>query len=183
MAKQTIITGNSANDGSGDPARTAFTKVNSNFNELYSKMGNGSSLFSPVQQGGGAGQLANKVFIGWDGSKLMAQVDSTNLGTIQTSVNNDVIFGVGQAAQDFSASRSINTNYINNTDKAIQVAIVGGNLSPGVYFIAYVNNLVIGAFSVQAQTTRASLNFIVPVGSSYRVSLTGGNIITWVEVR
>jgi hypothetical protein len=35
MAKQTIGIGVSANDGLGDPLRTAFTKVNSNSNELY----------------------------------------------------------------------------------------------------------------------------------------------------
>lgn len=36
--------------------------------------------FTPVQQGGGAGQLANKVYIGWTGSQLKAQVDSTDMG-------------------------------------------------------------------------------------------------------
>ncbi|WP_228266788.1 pyocin knob domain-containing protein [Acinetobacter ursingii] len=44
MAKQTIITGNSANDGSGDPARTAFTKTNNNFTEIYQYIGDGSNL-------------------------------------------------------------------------------------------------------------------------------------------
>ena len=36
MAKQTINIGTTANDGTGDPLRTAFDKVNDNFNELYS---------------------------------------------------------------------------------------------------------------------------------------------------
>jgi hypothetical protein len=35
MAKQTIGIGSSANDGTGDPLRTAFDKVNDNFDELY----------------------------------------------------------------------------------------------------------------------------------------------------
>jgi hypothetical protein len=35
MAKQIINIGSTANDGSGDPLRTAFDKVNDNFNELY----------------------------------------------------------------------------------------------------------------------------------------------------
>jgi len=35
MAKQIINIGSTANDGSGDPLRTAFDKVNSNFTELY----------------------------------------------------------------------------------------------------------------------------------------------------
>ncbi len=35
MAKQTINIGTTANDGTGDPLRTAFDKVNDNFTELY----------------------------------------------------------------------------------------------------------------------------------------------------
>jgi hypothetical protein len=35
MAKQTINIGQTANDRSGDPLRTAFSKVNDNFTELY----------------------------------------------------------------------------------------------------------------------------------------------------
>jgi len=42
MAKQTINIGSSANDGSGDPLRTAFDKVNDNFGELYAVSGAGS---------------------------------------------------------------------------------------------------------------------------------------------
>lgn len=37
--------------------------------------------FFPVQQGGGAGQSANKIYIGWDGG-LRAQVDNVDLGAI-----------------------------------------------------------------------------------------------------
>jgi len=44
MSKQIINIGNSANDGSGDPARTAFTKTNNNFSEIYQYLGDGSNL-------------------------------------------------------------------------------------------------------------------------------------------
>ena len=36
MAKQTVNIGSAANDGTGDPLRTAFDKINDNFTELYS---------------------------------------------------------------------------------------------------------------------------------------------------
>ena len=39
MSKQIINTGASANDRNGDPLRTAFSKINSNFTELYSAIG------------------------------------------------------------------------------------------------------------------------------------------------
>jgi len=35
MAKQTVSIGTSANDGTGDPLRTAFDKINDNFDEVY----------------------------------------------------------------------------------------------------------------------------------------------------
>lgn len=38
MAKQTIGIGTSANDGTGDALRTAFTKVNENFTEVYTSL-------------------------------------------------------------------------------------------------------------------------------------------------
>lgn len=38
MAKQTINIGTTANDRTGDPLRTAFTKVNENFSELYTNV-------------------------------------------------------------------------------------------------------------------------------------------------
>lgn len=39
--------------------------------------------FPPVQQGGGAGQSSNKIFLGWSpGTGLKAQVDSSDLGLV-----------------------------------------------------------------------------------------------------
>ena len=45
MAKQSINIGSAANDGTGDPLRTAFDKINDNFTEIYTELG-GSSLSS-----------------------------------------------------------------------------------------------------------------------------------------
>ena len=44
MAKQSIGLGASANDGTGDSLRVAGDKVNGNFDELYTALGDGSSL-------------------------------------------------------------------------------------------------------------------------------------------
>ena len=43
MAKKTINVGTQANDGSGDPLRTAFQKINDNFDELF---GDGSTVIT-----------------------------------------------------------------------------------------------------------------------------------------
>ena len=44
MAYQQLGLGSSANDGTGDDLRTGGDKINDNFVELYSKLGNGSTL-------------------------------------------------------------------------------------------------------------------------------------------
>jgi len=38
MAQQIINVGAAPNDGAGDPIRTAFTKCNNNFGQLYSRV-------------------------------------------------------------------------------------------------------------------------------------------------
>ncbi|MFD1691558.1 hypothetical protein ACFSHR_08415 [Azotobacter chroococcum] len=43
--------------------------------------------FTPVRQGGGAYQLTNVVYIGFDGSALRAQVDATDLGQLWSDYN------------------------------------------------------------------------------------------------
>jgi hypothetical protein len=44
MAKQTVNIGSSANDGTGDQLRTAFDKINDNFDEVYNAGLVGSNL-------------------------------------------------------------------------------------------------------------------------------------------
>ncbi len=58
MTRQNINTGNTANDGTGDGLRTAFTKVNQNFIEVYSQSSNTwispttSNTFNVIQVSG-----------------------------------------------------------------------------------------------------------------------------------
>ena len=44
MTQQIINVGSSANDGTGDPLRTSFQKINANFSELYATGAAGSDL-------------------------------------------------------------------------------------------------------------------------------------------
>ena len=54
MAQQSINIGSSANDGTGDPLRTAFDKINDNFTELYGSTAEANDLIedSTPQLGG-----------------------------------------------------------------------------------------------------------------------------------
>lgn len=60
MAKQTIGIGASANDGSGDPIRIAFDKVNDNFNELYNNGGTTGNTLIDLFDSNGNLDLSNK---------------------------------------------------------------------------------------------------------------------------
>lgn len=54
MAREIINVGTVANDGTGDPIRTAYQKCNSNFGELYSR----AQTSPPVNSTGKDGDLA-----------------------------------------------------------------------------------------------------------------------------
>lgn len=71
--------------------------------------------FTPVQQGGGAGQGTNKVYIGWatDASGLKAQADSTDLGNIVTTAG-----GTIKAPQAALADRAEVANNATLADRA-----------------------------------------------------------------
>ena len=53
MSKQTINVGSSANDGTGDPNRTAFQKCNANFTELYDAIPTAQQYKFLLSQSGG----------------------------------------------------------------------------------------------------------------------------------
>lgn len=69
MSKQTINVGIRANDGKGDSLRTAFTKTNNNFTELYTTVSNNSNVSNTYyetnqQLAQNAYNKANTVFLG-----------------------------------------------------------------------------------------------------------------------
>ena len=61
MAKSSISIGSAANDGTGDTLRSAGTKINSNFTELYNAFGDGSSLAAGISATGSTLTLTSPV--------------------------------------------------------------------------------------------------------------------------
>ena len=59
MAKQTINIGTVANDGTGDSVRAGGDKINDNFTEVYTALGDGNSLNDVVTNTTFQGALAN----------------------------------------------------------------------------------------------------------------------------
>ena len=82
MAKQSIGIGSASNDGTGDTLRQGATKVNANFNEIYSVFGDANNLVSFAKTSG----------ISSDSNKLGGQDASyyTNLDNLTSgSLSND----------------------------------------------------------------------------------------------
>lgn len=64
MTKQAIGLGTTANDHAGDSLRAAGTKINANFTELYTALGNGTTLgVATVAKTGSYNDLTNKPVI------------------------------------------------------------------------------------------------------------------------
>ena len=57
MAKQSVGIGSSANDGTGDTLRDGAIKVNSNFDELYTALGNDTSIQVDISGSPADGQV------------------------------------------------------------------------------------------------------------------------------
>ena len=105
MAKTVINVGSSANDGTGDPLRTAFQSTNSNFNELYSFLGDGSSL----ALSGDATLSSGTVTISNDAIDYEKIDDEfSTLDVITPAATVDIDF---DAAQIFTLTPSANTTF------------------------------------------------------------------------
>ena len=86
MAKQTINLGTSANKGDGDPLRTAFDKVNDNFDEVYSLLG---------ATGGDVDDVV---------APMLVHDQHTNVTVTRDDDANIIIFSVDQAVTDLKGS-------------------------------------------------------------------------------
>jgi hypothetical protein len=127
--------------------------------------------FTSVQQGGGASQGSNKVYIGWDGSNLRAQVDASDRGPISF---HSQTFGIGQSWQ--AVSRSLNTSYLNNTGKPIHVSAARGSMP--MYFEVSADNvnwLRVASGEISGGAMIITHSVVVPNNWYYRVVGGSGN--------
>ena len=81
MAIQTIGIGTVADDGTGDSLRTAGDKINDNFNEIYTTLGDGSSLTSTAITALNNATANELVTVGATTTELDAEANLTFDGT------------------------------------------------------------------------------------------------------
>ena len=125
----------------------------------------------------------------------LPNASTTNIGAVQlnntlTSVStaqaataaqakalNDKMLGVGQTWQNVLSVRSINTDYINNTGRPIQVSIwQGADTNPSLI----VDGVTVAAIDGTPGSVGVQATAIVPSGSTYRVT---ASVDGWAELR
>lgn len=125
MAQQTINIGSAANDGTGDPLRTAFDKINDNFIEIYTELG-------------GTDLDANNLLLAAN------TISSTNTnGDIQLSPN-------GSGAVTVTTGNKL--KLIDHTDNAIVTLDADGNLSHASTFATDGTTLTMGTMTINNST-------------------------------
>ncbi len=90
MAKQTINIGSSANDGTGDPLRTAFDKINDNFTELYGASAEANDIIedSSPQLGGDLDLNGHRITTARSNENI--NINPAGTGTIELVANTNV---------------------------------------------------------------------------------------------
>ena len=124
MAKQVINIGTTANDGTGDPLRSAFDKVNDNFTELYSDDAgdvNSITATAPIARDSATGAVTISLNdLGVTTAKLANDsVTFDKLGveyTASTALTSAAAIAVDTALSDvftFTAGHSATLNFTN----------------------------------------------------------------------
>lgn len=139
---------------------------------------------------GGTGRstlAANAVLVGdgTSGVNSVAPGTSGNLltsnGTAWTSAA-PVVIGVGQTWQDVTASRASGTPYTNSTSTPIQISIVLNSTGTNQGTLV-INGVTAVSGIVGATGATHQYSFIIPVGNTYELTLTGGSVNRWLELR
>ena len=131
MAYQAIGRGTSANDGTGDDLRSGAGKLNANFVELYTKLGNGTTLSSDS-------------FVTLTGSETLTNKTITGSLTGNASTATALAAAVNIAGQSFDGSAAITiastdlsdaaslvtaASTTTFTNKTLTAPIVGGDIT------------------------------------------------------
>ena len=160
MAKQTINTGTSNDAGNGDNLRTAFTKINENFSELYTLTG--SSNTAALKD------IKGSVFA--DDSTVM--VDSVN-GTLNGDLTGDVTGNVTGNLTGNVTSTTGTSSFANLTVSStlnLTGATVSSDVNFGTNDLTGINNLTIGG----SLLTNAMSPLLATGGNGQNLSLAGG---------
>lgn len=118
MAQQVINIGGTANDGTGDPLRTAFTKANQNFAELYAKGAAGSNLDISDNKIEAINSNGNLELMPNGAGRVVIVDDSISINTSKTPLTSVGVAGdkAGMVAWDANYIYVCTANYDGTSD-------------------------------------------------------------------
>lgn len=123
MAKQTINIGTTANDGTGDPLRTAFDKINDNFTELYND--DAGDVNSVNGQTGAVTLDTDDISEG--SSNLYNQTHTGDVtGATALSIANDVI-DYAKMGSEFTTAATISASDVDFSSAAVFTKTLSAN--------------------------------------------------------
>ena len=167
MAKQTINIGSSANDGTGSTLRAGGDLINDNFNEIYTALGDGSTL-SPVTASS-THTFTNKTLdLGGTGNSVTGSLAEFN-SALQ-----------GDSFVSLTGSETL-------TNKVLTTPTIAEIDATGDFTVDAVTDIILDAdggdiFVKDAGTTFGSLtnnsgNLIIKSGTTTSLTFTGANVL------
>ena len=87
MAKQTVNIGSSANDRTGDNLRTAFNKLNGNFDEIYLSVDSLTSQVAAIQSGGSTNSASGNTIVGDIQGSVVGEDSTVLVDGVNSNVN------------------------------------------------------------------------------------------------
>ena len=164
MAQQTINIGSVANDGTGDPLRTAFDKVNDNFTELY------NDDAGDVNQVTGSGGITASPTTG----NVVVSLDDDSITYAKLGTEFTTSAAVAATTLDFSTAQvftKANSGTVTYTITNADTGMVKDLILTGDYTIAFVDNPTIISGTYDG-TVANLIQVIVTAPNTYYMSIS-----------
>jgi len=189
MAQQIINVGTAPNDGLGDPLRTAFTKTNNNFNQLFATAGitgiaNGTSNVQiPVANGNvtiSSAGASNILIVSGTGVYSTGTLNSTGLATLSNLSVTGTTVSTG-TIQSLTNVTAVNLDASANVTAAGYLFGDGGFIS-NITAVSNLSVTLIANGSTSMSIDSSGGNGIVSVGGVANVAVfrTTGEYVTGV---
>ena len=177
MAKQTINIGTKINSGGGDPLRTAFTKTNENFTELYTRITTAEGQLGISNKGGATiEQSIIGSVIGADSTVILDHTTGTITGKVVGDVTGSVVADDSTVLIDGVAG-TINAGALTGALPAIDGSALTGISASSVAFSNITSKpTTLAGYGI---TDAATLSNMAPTGA---VDFTGATTIDFNTV-
>ena len=163
MSKLGINTGSSANAGDGDSLLSGAIKINSNFNELYTSLGDGSTISAPVTSIIGGTNVSvssstgnvtiNATASGGGGAGIDIQEEGVALATTATTLN---FVGNGVVASGTGTTKTITISGGGGSGGGIDIQDEGVALATTATTLNFVGNGVVASGTGSTKTITIS---------------------------